>query len=1811
MSKKNCCKLFNRFIITFLSLIILLNLSSCKNFFEGSEILDELNDTIKYLNASNVTLVISPEEGTGSTIPYGNYDAKIGYPFEIKFNENSAYKFIKWVAVDVNEGTDLTNIVQFENINDYTTTVTITENKEIRIYPLCEKRIELSTEPSPRYEPNGVSRDRSITVEFTKAPASNCFIFSENEIPSGAEKITNSEGQIWAYKLGGYTYLKNISITNADEISIAEHFNQPVIEGNRVTVSVNREKPIEFEAGVILKTIIVTLSSNICDEIGVSMNSDKIWRYQVTEATDEKATITLAANNNNEGQVYLAGTKEYYLDQKISLIFTENPDYQFLYWSYDNAIISVTEPKNPSTTAIVKDKTTDKGTEIKAICAPRLRVENFSPVTNSEVLSVAKDRAIEISFNKAIPTDEESLKQLNNINISVGGVPVNTSFSSAKINDKKVTFVADRTNMIDVPEGQTKTVTVSIPDDFYYLLEDGTKVTYGGSGKIFSYIINETTFDKAGVSYSVTEGSGTINIDTSKQPFEYSLSQVIPLKFTPNDGWNFYGWDVLDSEGKAVDKKYLEVKKEKDGEYYLYVKESIQGITIKPDCSEQLKIVSVTPDPEGVNPKDKNIEITFNKNIDESCSGELDKIKIYIDSVPSDDFETRTIQGNKIIIINTKIIPVEKNTTKKVIFEIPDDFKYNDGIRDIKLEEKMSSNYTINHLTEKKTFIKYILSGSSSQIKIDDELISTGNNKDYNIGQIIKLEYPLSNEYDFTGWKIETIDTDFIVKDNKENDISSSYTKKGTMNLLKGTKKYLTIDIDDENPNKATLTILNSVEKGVDGYGVSISAGDIVIPKITSAKAGNNPELYHRLGYECDAILSFTFNTEIKEENLTLSEPKENKSLKTQNNIDIVSDQDPTKHYEDYFSLQYDRITKTLKLIPNTKIKELVKNDVDTFDLQINFNGENILNNQNNKLMGELSYLYRINGTQESVKPTDVTVEMFKDAEYKTVVEKVNKNSTTLSYLNKYYLHVKAKDIGGKIKAVKIKETLINDYGGDEIDTSLQITYEDQYGIDSFNSLNDDYYEFFTPVDFKSLGDGRIKLEISVVDYAGNESDNPFINYVVKDTAVPSPNRISLIQAFFNSHGTDFFNLKVNDDLINFNDNNKSYKYKVNLEGIDTPYGGKNSTFKLTSKELSWGYDEDCSEKIQEVTKENEIEVDPTRNVYFKMSLCDDAGNMVECMRVIPAMPRIIDWEEKKDNYNNTFLQVHVADENKQKLLVLEEKADAYDCKLYCAKYNETSQSLGDFTGFSNINIFAKNNTGIYYVYALPYFTYNDNYYYYGLCSSNYLKINIKEDKTWKISLEDPKNDDITVPDNNSGCNYTVAPAEINKQYRTVTFDYGNFIKEPDIDYYIESTPKGSNCFGLTPIKTLNTTNIFNLESGSEYDISIKAVDENGNYKESEILFSVDLTDFDNCPPYYNPDSIKLTNVTSNCIKLIECDETKIPKDIGSDLYKNKEGKYEIDYYLIPRSNSKIDKSTKFSYEKLITTYSQYKHTITFENEYKQLYNSNTSGYYSIDFPYNFIDEGYYDFCFILKDINGNYTIHSMGVYSEKNIADSKTAIPKDVKLDTNSITFNVKITKSGFSGIAVHNEGYLTELYNQTNNRWEPIEGTLLFNNKSTDTNCFICIPNDNVYNVKYELPFTTNNTTDFPFIRINHYYYQLISNPEIVSSCPNYVYLPYKVNPENYPCLNKNILDCGKNGFQIFCDAPCLVHTLYSSNNLGEEPKLWYSRGTEVKNAIKQESENFTYEVPLTDIPENSYYVIVAHYADGTTKMSEVKQK
>ncbi len=753
---------FCKFVILLVSAVLIL--FSCDNFLNGGEQKNLLEDRINYANAETSSIIIAAEEGTGSTIPSGNYNPKVGYSFSVSFSENSNYCFQEWIAVSRKDNETLDeSIISFEDATDLKTNVTIHKNTgDIQIVPKCVKRIAIVGEPTPKYESNGVSRDRSIFVQFSKVPGEESFIFDENELPSGSTPIVDEAGKIWAYQYNNQTFLKNISITDSNEISIVEHFLQPKIEGNYLKIEVDKTNPIELESSTNKKTIKVTLSNKICDEeYGVRMNEERHWTYMINASTDEQAEIIISCTEG-EGTLGNFGEKiiqkKYSIGYSLDLDFKESSDYQFIKWDFDSDFIAVQDVESKNTTATILSPTQeDKPVQIKAICAPRLRIEDFEPKNNNDKSTVSKNSSIIITFNENLPANNDGLSQLENITISVGGSPAKSSFLKPVVNENTITFTADKTNMLYVPAGQTKTVTVTIPSDLYYQLEDGTKVYLGGNGKTFDYKIDSSTLDKTEITFTASPNSGTVNPGAGT--YKYSLEEEVNLSFKVNDGFTFNYWLVKDAEGNIVDDSEIKIDDRTSPNTKLTIYDILSGVNITAQCSEDFRVVEATPGRDKTNTKDSDIKITFNKDLNSGCSALLNKIKISIDgSIIDSYFETRSISGKTITIENTKYLSVDKDSKKQITVTVPKDFFYINGTEKVLLKEDYSFTYNIDYHTKEKSNIWIqIINGETGKIfenGITAATINTNGLEQLNIGETISVNLDVKKGYQFVGWQL-------------------------------------------------------------------------------------------------------------------------------------------------------------------------------------------------------------------------------------------------------------------------------------------------------------------------------------------------------------------------------------------------------------------------------------------------------------------------------------------------------------------------------------------------------------------------------------------------------------------------------------------------------------------------------------------------------------------------------------------------------------------------------------------------------------------------------------------------------------------------------------------------------------------------------------------------------------------------------------------------------------------------------------------------------------------------------------------------
>lgn len=716
-------KIFSKVVLAAVVILLVTGILSCENFLSGSNLQNEVSEYITDVNAKEVQLVFN--EGSTGPIKAPKYVLKVGRTMEFTYNIELEYQFESWQITEENEVVDdLVEINKKEAENTYSikilrTPKIITDSNgkghiaKIIIVPVCKVR-PLSVTKTPLNEPNGISRDRAIFIEFSKEINEKSFLFESEEIPSDAEIIGDEETGIYAYRRNGETYFKNIEIINSMNESLAEHYKAPRIEGKTLTIEVDKSNPIIIDSGSY-EMIDVTVKKEVTDKEGVCLPTDINWHYKIIEATDEKATILTAAGEI-EGVVtgtipVEQKTRECNINQKISLEFTENAGYQFYKWDYDKTIVSVENPYSMSTTAVVLNTTKDSvsGEDhvsvITALAEPKLQVVSVEP---SDGTPVSKNSSIKIKFSENLPADAEAKEIINGIMISIGSVSVKDCFAEPEIINDTILFAANN-NLISVDAGETKTVTVTIPKELYYALEDGTKITMNGYGENHKYIIDDSTVEKTEISFSAPKESGKIFVDGKDISEEtgfikFSSDQEIALSFELSNGYQFNTWKVF-SGGNEVPEDKIKVSNPKDRETKLKIKTLLNGVTVVANTSSVLTATAADVEGKTV-PKDTDIVITFNKEI--AQENDLSKIKITADGAKADSYYSeRIVNGKTLTIKNKKRFDISKGSTKDISVLIPKDFYYlNDGNK-VTLEADREINFTIDYTTKEKVTVYF------------------------------------------------------------------------------------------------------------------------------------------------------------------------------------------------------------------------------------------------------------------------------------------------------------------------------------------------------------------------------------------------------------------------------------------------------------------------------------------------------------------------------------------------------------------------------------------------------------------------------------------------------------------------------------------------------------------------------------------------------------------------------------------------------------------------------------------------------------------------------------------------------------------------------------------------------------------------------------------------------------------------------------------------------------------------------------------------------------------------------------------------
>ena len=198
------------------------------------------------------------------------------------------------------------------------------------------------------------------------------------------------------------------------------------------------------------------------------------------------------------------------------------------------------------------------------------------------------------------------------------------------------------------------------------------------------------------------------------------------------------------------------------------------------------------------------------------------------------------------------------------------------------------------------------------------------------------------------------------------------------------------------------------------------------------------------------------------------------------------------------------------------------------------------------------------------------------------------------------------------------------------------------------------------------------------------------------------------------------------------------------------------------------------------------------------------------------------------------------------------------------------------------------------------------------------------------------------------------------------------------------------------------------------------------------------------------------------------------------------------------------------------------------------------------------------------------------------------------------------------------YEDGFIPEVTFQDNifkenvySRYSPAKHEFIKNNKwekITDTPAY----HSDTIEYTYNLNETNGETLSFIRIIPSWTGYSGGTYSYNINNIPTYFYAPYLMAKDTQNPLVCDLKDIcmGQSGLNVLADQPCFVHTMYCPHKLGNTPEDWLDGGIEIGLVMKQKSFTYTWD-NTSQVPDDYYYAIIVHFADGTVLMSPVMQK
>ncbi len=702
-------------------------------------------------------------------------------------------------------------------------------------------------------------------------------------------------------------------------------------------------------------------------------------------------------------------------------------------------------------------------------------------------------------------------------------------------------------------------------------------------------------------------------------------------------------------------------------------------------------------------------------------------------------------------------------------------------------------------------------------------------------------------------------------------------------------------------------------------------------------------------------------------------------------------------------------------------------------------------------------------------------------------------------------------------------------------------------------------YKFRTDSFYKKLSDGLFRLEFTVKDSAGNESQTPVCFYVIKDTFV-DVSKITLKNAYPNYNDPDF----SQDSLDQYKTFFVDYSEAVEDSWAFYTTAAEDFTYRLI-----WGPDEDSLKSTTDAFNPQVYEncfgavisdIDETVFNIVRLEVTDKAGAVGTIEKLLPPRPELINVE--KDNYGSltlTFFSPSFDTIDFSKNL---------SCTLI--EYQSEESCYANLGSFLSIYV----NSG-----SIPYLDKDFAFLELdGLCGPALKNITIPSFS---------ESSDLTVPSfkvevNSIGLGSGLYRVELKETKNNTSF-FEN-ISSDEITYRV--------CvFQETAEKLFFKEDSFVLNYSAEpYYLKVIA-EKNGEIAESDI-YKITETQTDNKAPQIrdNEDNYRSLTFNNKNIKQIPisciADDNNFSDTVNctilySDYNPNWKGTLEI-----------FDQAQVLSLPSF---------------NISLIPDSNTV--YSIPVPVKNLKE------------DGNYlitiVIHDKFFYNELTqtigIAHVETVLPPVITKFSPNGSEKLVTCKLQDSSEMERQNTYELLVYYWENNEWT-LAGNLYTHNEinsSTRTGSQVLYTEKMPAFVKTFLyaysEYEEGSSTGTSY---NGEYYTSSKRKNEAFSAP-----VYKLFSESeIECFSKAIIETSSKTV-ILNDKPAFVHLVSACADYGSDVTKWERFGdfydeTVIKPDVTGQVLN-TYEPDLSKIPQGDYYTIIAWFADGTSDISSVHKK